>query len=323
MATNVAAMNRRAACSHGDMNAYDVVVVGGGAAGLSAALVLARARRRVAVVDGGEPRNAPAAHMHGFLSRDGMPPRELLAAGRAEVTQYGGQLIDGRVTDWRDAGPVSRSGSPAVPRSAPVASSSPPDCATTCPTSRAFASGGDETCCTAPTATATRSATSRSGCWADARRRSSTRCWCASGPRTWCSSRTARSSPQDERNCSPPAASARRGRRKAARCRRRPAPRRRARRRLGRPSDSGVRPPGFLPNNDLLVGLGCETDHDGWLVADATGAPPCRRLGRRERGQPTRASHHRRGRRIVRGHRHQRRPGRGGRPQRASEAPKT
>ena len=52
---------------------YDVVVVGGGAAGLNAALVLGRARRRVAVVDAGAPRNAPAAHMQGFLSRDGMP----------------------------------------------------------------------------------------------------------------------------------------------------------------------------------------------------------------------------------------------------------
>ena len=68
-------------------NSYDVVVVGGGAAGLSAALVLGRARRRVAVIDAGAPRNAPAAHMQGFLSRDGMPPVELLAAGRAEVAR--------------------------------------------------------------------------------------------------------------------------------------------------------------------------------------------------------------------------------------------
>jgi thioredoxin reductase len=76
---------------------YDVVVVGGGAAGLSAALVLGRARRRVAVVDAGSPRNAPAAHMQGFLSRDGMPPLELLAAGRAEVTGYGVELIEDHV----------------------------------------------------------------------------------------------------------------------------------------------------------------------------------------------------------------------------------
>lgn len=76
---------------------YDVVIVGGGAAGLSAALVLGRARRRVAVIDAGAPRNAPAAHMQGFLSRDGMPPAELLAVGRTEVGRYGVELIEDRV----------------------------------------------------------------------------------------------------------------------------------------------------------------------------------------------------------------------------------
>ncbi|MGH3544487.1 MAG: NAD(P)/FAD-dependent oxidoreductase [Mycobacteriales bacterium] len=76
---------------------YDVVVVGGGAAGLTAAIVLARARRRVAVVDAGEPRNAPAQHMHGFLSRDGMSPAHLLATGRGEAVGYGGEVIKGRV----------------------------------------------------------------------------------------------------------------------------------------------------------------------------------------------------------------------------------
>jgi thioredoxin reductase len=80
------------------MTEYDVVIIGGGAAGLSAALVLARARCHVAVVDAGAPRNAPAAHMHGFLSRDGLRPHDLLAIGRKEVQGYGGQLIDGRVT---------------------------------------------------------------------------------------------------------------------------------------------------------------------------------------------------------------------------------
>jgi thioredoxin reductase len=73
---------------------FDVVIVGGGAAGLSAALVLGRARRRVAMVDAGSPRNAPAAHMQGYLSRDGMPPAELLAAGRAEVSGYGVEIIE-------------------------------------------------------------------------------------------------------------------------------------------------------------------------------------------------------------------------------------
>ncbi len=79
------------------MNTYDVVVVGGGAAGLSAALVLTRARRHVAVVDSGQPRNAPAAHMQGFLGSDGVPPGELLAAGRSEVAGYGGHLVPGTV----------------------------------------------------------------------------------------------------------------------------------------------------------------------------------------------------------------------------------
>ena len=81
------------------MNRYDVVVIGGGAAGLSAALVLSRARRKVLVADAGEPRNAPAAHMHGYLSRDGLPPAELLAAGRAEVVGYGGEIVSGTVAD--------------------------------------------------------------------------------------------------------------------------------------------------------------------------------------------------------------------------------
>ncbi|MEV6973445.1 NAD(P)/FAD-dependent oxidoreductase [Kitasatospora sp. NPDC093806] len=76
---------------------YDAVVVGGGAAGLNAALVLARARRRVAVVDAGQPRNAPAAQLRGFLSRDGMDPAALLAVGREEVAGYGADLIDARV----------------------------------------------------------------------------------------------------------------------------------------------------------------------------------------------------------------------------------
>ncbi|MEU6650043.1 NAD(P)/FAD-dependent oxidoreductase [Streptomyces sp. NPDC046900] len=83
---------------------YEVVVVGGGAAGLSAALVLGRARRRTLVVDAGEPRNAPAAHMHGYLSRDGMPPAEFLAVGREEIARYGVDLVRDRAMNAvRDA----------------------------------------------------------------------------------------------------------------------------------------------------------------------------------------------------------------------------
>lgn len=81
------------------MNKYDVAIIGGSAAGLSAALVLARAGRHVIVIDSGSPRNAPAAHMHGFLSRDRMDPAELLTVGRGEVEGYGGQITSGRVTE--------------------------------------------------------------------------------------------------------------------------------------------------------------------------------------------------------------------------------
>ncbi|MEU4269937.1 NAD(P)/FAD-dependent oxidoreductase [Streptomyces sp. NPDC026092] len=78
---------------------YDVVVVGGGAAGLSAALILGRSRRRTLVVDAGEPRNAPAAHMQGYLSRDGMSPAAFLETGRREIAAYGVEWTAGRVTE--------------------------------------------------------------------------------------------------------------------------------------------------------------------------------------------------------------------------------
>ncbi|MFK0042466.1 NAD(P)/FAD-dependent oxidoreductase [Paenarthrobacter sp. NPDC090517] len=74
---------------------FDVVVVGGGAAGLSAAVTLGRALRSVLVIDAGEPRNAPASGVHGFLSRDGINPMELLELGRAEALQYGADIVAG------------------------------------------------------------------------------------------------------------------------------------------------------------------------------------------------------------------------------------
>jgi thioredoxin reductase/SAM-dependent methyltransferase len=74
----------------------DVAVIGGSAAGLAAALQLARQRRSVIVVDDGTPRNAPAAHMHGYLGREGAPPSELAARGRDEVRGYGGEILSGR-----------------------------------------------------------------------------------------------------------------------------------------------------------------------------------------------------------------------------------
>ncbi len=83
----------------------DVVVIGGGAAGLSGALMLARSRRSVVVIDGGAPRNAPAAEVHGLLGREGVPPAELLGTGRAEVRGYGGLVVAGEAISAVPAAP--------------------------------------------------------------------------------------------------------------------------------------------------------------------------------------------------------------------------
>ena len=80
---------------------FDIAVIGGGAAGLSAALTLARARRRTIVIDAGSPRNAPAEGVHGFLTRDGTSPAELLAIGRQEVERYGGLIVRGQAKEAR------------------------------------------------------------------------------------------------------------------------------------------------------------------------------------------------------------------------------
>ena len=79
---------------------YDAVVIGAGTAGLSAGLLLGRSRRRVLLLDGGEPRNAPAAGVHGFFTRDGVSPGELLEIGREQLKPYGGvEYRAGRATD--------------------------------------------------------------------------------------------------------------------------------------------------------------------------------------------------------------------------------
>ncbi|QIS15094.1 NAD(P)/FAD-dependent oxidoreductase [Nocardia arthritidis] len=86
---------------------WDAVLIGGGAAGLSAAVALGRAGRKIVVVDDDSPRNAPAEQVHAFLTRDGMPPAELLLLGRAEASGYGAKLLDGRAISlsWRGEEP--------------------------------------------------------------------------------------------------------------------------------------------------------------------------------------------------------------------------
>jgi thioredoxin reductase len=84
-----------------DADRWDVIVIGGGSAGLSAALMLGRARRKVLVLDAGEPRNRFAAHMHGMLGRDGTAPLALLADGRREIESYGGVVRSASVVTTR------------------------------------------------------------------------------------------------------------------------------------------------------------------------------------------------------------------------------
>src|SRR5690349_9236514 len=78
---------RPSAC-HPHVMPYDVIIVGAGTAGLSAALILGRARRRVLVLDSGPPRNQPARESNGVFTRDGTPPGELLRIACAQLTPY-------------------------------------------------------------------------------------------------------------------------------------------------------------------------------------------------------------------------------------------
>ncbi|MEP6560533.1 MAG: NAD(P)/FAD-dependent oxidoreductase [Nakamurella sp.] len=77
---------------------YDVAVIGGAAAGLSAAVALGRFDQSVVVIDDAQPRNAAAGHVHNMLTRDGTPPAELYRLGRIEVERYGGLLVNGTVS---------------------------------------------------------------------------------------------------------------------------------------------------------------------------------------------------------------------------------
>jgi thioredoxin reductase len=83
---------------------FDVLIVGGGPTGLSAALILGRCRRRVLVIDSGRPRNAAAQAMHGYLTRDGTPPREMNRLARDEARRYGAVLLDAEAAEARCLG---------------------------------------------------------------------------------------------------------------------------------------------------------------------------------------------------------------------------
>lgn len=88
----------------GMTHTWDAVIIGAGTAGLSAAQMLGRSRRRTLVVDAGQPRNRFAAHMHGVLGHDGKEPTALLESGRAEAERYGVEFANGTVTALSDDG---------------------------------------------------------------------------------------------------------------------------------------------------------------------------------------------------------------------------
>ena len=89
-------MHRHPACPH---KPYDVAVVGGGPAGLCAALWLARYLHKVVVVDSGDPRNRETRGINGYLAQDGLRPPELRALGRAECAKYGVEFVSGIVDE--------------------------------------------------------------------------------------------------------------------------------------------------------------------------------------------------------------------------------
>ncbi|MEV4225296.1 FAD-binding protein [Nonomuraea sp. NPDC049725] len=99
----------------------DVVVIGGGAAGLNGALMLACSRRSVVVIDSGRPRNALAEAMHGFIVLDGTPPSEILRRGREQVRQYGGRVVLGEAASAEPTAPSKDDAICGSPSSSPTA----------------------------------------------------------------------------------------------------------------------------------------------------------------------------------------------------------
>ena len=189
---------------------YDAVIVGGGPAGLSAALVLGRARWRVLVIDHGRPANAVSHGVGGLLGQSGVDPAALRATGREQLARH--PTVE--VCNDEVAG-IDRHGADFLVdlerrrRCAPTRWSSPMACATTRRRWRGSTSCGAARSSIALSATAGRSATFPSRCTAAARRRRARRsCW-RTGAMTWSSAATARSPAIARRSRAPACASAR------------------------------------------------------------------------------------------------------------------
>jgi hypothetical protein len=174
---------------HLESGTRDVAIVGGGAAGVNAALVLGRARRDVILVDAGTPRNAPAAHMQGFLSRDGMRPTALLQTGRLEIERYGVEIVEERVVGAHPGITLRLAGGRTIStRQLLLATDELPDIPGVRERWRRDA-------CTAPTVMAGSFATSRSAFSAPAPARATTPIRAPSGHATSCSSHASIRSP--------------------------------------------------------------------------------------------------------------------------------
>src|SRR3954463_7338244 len=91
-----------------DSGIWDCIVVGAGPAGLNAALVLGRARRRVLVLDSAQPRNYATHEMHGVLGHDGLNPADLRARGRGELARYGVEVVTAEVEEAEALGGAAR-----------------------------------------------------------------------------------------------------------------------------------------------------------------------------------------------------------------------
>ncbi|GGJ65816.1 NAD(P)/FAD-dependent oxidoreductase [Glutamicibacter ardleyensis] len=83
------------------MENFDAIIIGGGSAGLAASIALGRSRRKVLVVDEGNPRNAVSAHAHNVLGHEGISPQDLIALGRAEAVSYGVEFVSAHIQSVR------------------------------------------------------------------------------------------------------------------------------------------------------------------------------------------------------------------------------